>query len=297
MPGNNVKLPFTLPTSPPTLQPPKDFKIPEPKPMSVADGDYSGVYAASLGSAIRLGSGAFVIGWTPFCPSSGPWPGTLNVLRDGSSLLASCARPASPPVIYEYEASPYCRKVREAVAMLDLTVEYRPCPGARQGWSDEQARVTGGRRTVPYLQDGDTGLFESDDIINYLFDKYGPGRGYVPFMLKGDFAVRTCAYAAQLRKYAGSRLLRNARGDMSSMQPVVLWGYEASPFVKPVRETLSALGLRHVMVSCARGSSNRDALFALTGRFQVPYLQDPNTGVQMFESSAIVKYLLDVYTV
>ncbi|RYY70288.1 hypothetical protein EON63_22775 [archaeon] len=76
-----------------------------------------------------------------------------------------------------------------------------------------------------------------------------------------------------------------------------LWGYEASPFVKPVRETLTALGMRHVMVSCARGSSNRDLLFALTGRFQVPFLQDPNTGVQMFESSEIVKYLLSVYTV
>ena len=34
-----------------------------------------------------------------------------------------------------------------------------------------------------------------------------------------------------------------------------------------------------------------------TGRFQVPYLVDPNTGVQMFEGPEIVEYLDAVYTV
>lgn len=31
------------------------------------------------------------------------------------------------------------------------------------------------------------------------------------------------------------------------------------------------------------------------GHFQVPYLEDPNEGVYLFESSAIVKYLEDKY--
>jgi hypothetical protein len=31
------------------------------------------------------------------------------------------------------------------------------------------------------------------------------------------------------------------------------------------------------------------------GHFQVPYLEDPNQGVYLFESSAIVKYLEDTY--
>ena len=31
------------------------------------------------------------------------------------------------------------------------------------------------------------------------------------------------------------------------------------------------------------------------GHFQVPYLEDPNAGVYLFESSAIVKYLEDTY--
>ena len=32
------------------------------------------------------------------------------------------------------------------------------------------------------------------------------------------------------------------------------------------------------------------------GRFQVPFLRDPNTGAELFESAAIVDYLNDVYT-
>ena len=46
----------------------------------------------------------------------------------------------------------------------------------------------------------------------------------------------------------------------------------------------------------ARGSRNRDRMFAEQGRFQVPFLRDPNTGVELFESAEIVAYLNEVYT-
>lgn len=91
-------------------------------------------------------------------------------------------------------------------------------------------------------------------------------------------------------------LVKNARADRHLLQPLTLWGYEGSPFVRPVREALSALGLRHTIVHCARGSANRDRLYRKTGRFQVPYLEDPNTGVSMFESGPMVKYLMAAYT-
>lgn len=306
---------------------PEGFQPPVPKPLSIADGNYAGFLSGAIAAAARLGSGVFVLGWTPLVPAAdkGPWPGTLGLLRDGSTLLSRCNRPKTPPIIYEYEASPFCRKVREACSILDLTVEYRPCPGARQGWSDEMSKLTGGKRTVPFMQDGDVAMFESDDIIRYLFENYGPGADYVPWTLKGDFARNSAAYAASVRGYAGSRLLANVRKDIQSLQPVTLWGYEGSPFVRPVREVLNQLGLQHIMVNCARGSSNRDELYKKTGLFQVPYLEDPNTGksdchisyfhmlrtdkqslfvpclsyiagVQMFESSDIVKYLLATYT-
>jgi len=158
------------------------------------------------------------------------------------------------------------------------------------------ALKTKGKRTVPYMEDGSIKMFESDDIINYLFDTYGPGRSEVPWLLKGDFARITATYAASARGYAGSRLLPKARKDFTTLKPIVLWGYEGSPFVRPVREALGSLGLAHVMINCGRGSQNRDKLFAKTGRFQVPYIEDPNTGINMFESAEIVKYLMAVYT-
>lgn len=80
------------------------------------------------------------------------------------------------------------------------------------------------------------------------------------------------------------------------MKPVELWGYEGSPFVRPVREALNSLALPHRMVYSGRGSSNRDVMREKTSRFQVPYIEDPNTGIKMFESGAIVKYLLETYT-
>ena len=49
-------------------------------------------------------------------------------------------------------------------------------------------------------------------------------------------------------------------------------------------------------VPCARGSPNRDRMMKEMGRFQVPFLRDPNTGAELFESAAIVGYLNDVYT-
>lgn len=156
---------------------PDDFVSPEPKPLSVADGDYASALTGTQALAWRLGTGVFVVGWQPASSQTlpGQWPGTLNLLRDGSSLLSQCKRPEKPIVIYEYEASPFCRKVREACSMLDLTVEYRPCPGARQGWSDTMAQSNPAkRRTVPYMEDYNekqaVKMFESDDIIEYLFD-------------------------------------------------------------------------------------------------------------------------------
>jgi glutathione S-transferase len=38
-------------------------------------------------------------------------------------------------------------------------------------------------------------------------------------------------------------------------------------------------------------------MIAKTGRFQVPFLVDRNTGIEMYEGAEIVEYLEAVYTV
>lgn len=47
--------------------------------------------------------------------------------------------------------------------------------------------------------------------------------------------------------------------------------------------------------TCARGSPKRQELLDRRGHFQVPYIEDPNTGVAMFESKDIVEYLKKTY--
>ena len=112
--------------------------------------------------------------------------------------------------------------------MLDLEVTYLPCPGARAGFAAELGDL-GGKMQVPCMVDpnGDgAAMYESDDIIDYLFDRYGPGKDAVPWLLKGPFALWTCAFASFARGLAGNRLAPNARPDNTRMQPLKLWGDE-----------------------------------------------------------------------
>ena len=62
-----------------------------------------------------------------------------------------------------------------------------------------------------------------------------------------------------------------------------------------VREKLSSLEIPHTVIFTPRGSPNRQMLFEKKGLFQVPYLEDPNTGVAIFESEAINEYLTKQY--
>lgn len=314
---NNVKLmgflDNLLPTtsSTPKVTAPPNFKVPEPKPLTLTrPSDLPSVLKSSLALAVRLGTGAFVLGWkidTLFAPDNdGKYALSLGPfrIRDSSSVLGDAPRPEKPLILYEYDASPFCKRVREMINLLDLTVEYRPCPGARQGQFSQELLQRTGRQTVPYLVDPNTNeeMFESNDIIEYLLKTYGPSpddfdrKALWPITFE-SFSIATCTMVAILRDMPGSRRQENARPDNEDMKPLELWGYECSPFVRPVREKLGSLCLPHKMVSCSRGSANRNVMMKKAGRFQVPYLVDPNTGVEMFEGPEICEYLEQVYTV
>ncbi|KAL3925542.1 MAG: hypothetical protein SGILL_000337 [Bacillariaceae sp.] len=302
------------PSATPKVTVPDDFVIPEPKPLALSEStDLLRFSKSTLALFLRLATGTFVLGWkidNIFYDSDKAEPGEKYALRlgplairDSSSVLANAPRPKQPLMLYEYDASPYCKRVRETINLLDLSVEYRPCPGARQGFSDELFQKTG-RRTVPYLVDPNTdeGLFESKDIINYLLKNYGPPeddfdmKALWPITFEA-FSLFTATQVAILLGIPGGQRQANARPDNEQMKPLELWGYETSPFVRPIREKLGSLCLPHVMVSCSRGSANRDKMIEKMGSFQVPLLVDPNTGIEMFESSEIEKYLEAVYTV
>ncbi|EKX35174.1 hypothetical protein GUITHDRAFT_43846, partial [Guillardia theta CCMP2712] len=109
-------------------------------------------------------------------------PSSYSVFRFGGfmvseeSATSSFPRPALPLQIYEFESCPFCRKVREAVAILDLDVEFLPCPKGG-GVYRAQVQEMGGKQQFPFLVDPNTGtkMYESDDIVDYLFRNYGDG--------------------------------------------------------------------------------------------------------------------------
>ena len=217
--------------------------------------------------------------------------------------------------------------------MLDLACEMRPCPlGAtrhRKLLAAERSpasprTATGGDagaspvsnepdETLPFLTDASTGvaLSGADAIVAYLYATYLDGAAPSPWWAPRPLASARASLASAARGGADAlgagadvtgalrerhrrRVLREAlpwrsRSRCSSGRT------RRRRFARWREETLSALEIPYVSQPCARGSPRRTALQRRAGTFQVPYLEDPNTGVAMFESAEIVAYLRASY--
>ena len=201
--------------------------------------------------------------------------------------------PAQLLELYDFEACPYCRKVREVLCELDL--DYLAHPVAHGSPRRAELSRRGGKVQAPFLVDPNTNveLYESDDIIAYLNATYGAGRraGWrlpVPHLL--DDVDSMLASAVRLGR--GARCRGRQRADL---RPLTLYNMEGSPFCRKVREALSELDLEHVVRNLPKGSPKRDELVRRGGKMQVPYLVDPNTGTETYESDDIVGYLQKRY--
>jgi glutathione S-transferase len=79
-------------------------------------------------------------------------------------------------------------------------------------------------------------------------------------------------------------------------QPLVLYEFESCPFCRKVREGFTALDLEAEIRPCPKGGSRyRDWVIEHGGKAQFPYLVDPNTGKEMYESDAILDYVFERY--
>lgn len=218
-----------------------------------------------------------------------------TVLRGGLGLRVGQvgARPSEPLQVYEFEGCPFCRKVREALTMLDLEAEIYPCPKGGERFRSVLMEI-GGKAQFPYLVDPNTGksLYESGDIVDYLFAQYGVGEA--PAALRGGPIATLAVVASGLgRGTAGSAV----RPSKAPAKPLELYSFEASPFCRLVREVLCELELPYLLRNVAKGSARRATFRARSGKIQVPYLIDPNTGIEMFESADIIAYLEATYSV
>lgn len=260
-------------------------------------GQSDDIVTASLAIPFRLGTGVFALGYSVSLVSPDEVaPDEYALDFQGrkvkeSSKIGQCPRPEKPIEIYEFEGCPFCRKVREMVAVLDLDVLFYPCPKNGPTFRPKVLEM-GGKQQFPYMVDPNTGvaMYESDAIIKYLADKYGDGT--VPIMLSlGILTTITAGLAMSGRSGKGSKYTPAKLPP----EPIELWAYEGSPFCKIVRETLVELELPHLLHSCARGSPRRQEFLKKYGIFQAPYIEDPNTGVKMFESADIIDYLRATY--
>lgn len=225
------------------------------------------VVTAWTGSALRLGAG-------------------LRCMRG-----AIGPRPERSLVIYEFEGCPYCRKVREALVSLDLSATIKPCPKGGTRFRPEVLE-RGGKHLFPYLVDPNAGveMYESDDIIRHLFARYGTRSA--PFYLRlGPLTTASSSLASLTRPSRGMR----ARPSRAPAEPLELWSFEASPFCKLVREVLCELELPYLLHNVGKGSPSRQAFVERSGKMMVPYLVDPNSGVEMHESADIILYLNERY--
>ncbi len=215
---------------------------------------------------------------------------TVSRLGAGVTAAPPAHRPERLLELYEFEACPFCRKVRDALTELDLEAMIYPCPKNGTVYRPEAVQL-GGKAQFPYLVDPntDTRMYESDAITDYLFATYG---GRAPGMLlRGPLATASSGLASAFRPVSGLR----ARPSRRPASPLELWSFEASPFCRIVREALCELELPYVLHNVGKNGAGRPAFVARSGKMMVPYLYDPNTGREMFESAEIRDYLNATY--
>ncbi|MCL6232869.1 MULTISPECIES: glutathione S-transferase N-terminal domain-containing protein [Acinetobacter] len=220
--------------------------------------------------------------------------------------------------LYEFEGSPYCRRVREVLTTLNLDYEVYPCPkGAKKYRLDVQK--LGGKQQFPFLVDDNTGdrLYESQQIIHHLFKHYGK-TGQTPKRYANYPKIPYVAYVGTLINGAqGVWVQRKVIHRDAPSQLLELWGFEASPYTRIVRSALSEMELAYTFHNVAKerwqdqglaimrlkpgkyvplkGGKREQVLKIMGNNIQVPYLKDPNTGVELFESEKIVQYLKKQY--
>ncbi|WP_418320821.1 glutathione S-transferase N-terminal domain-containing protein [Piscinibacter sakaiensis] len=233
---------------------------------------------------------------------------TMDLWR-GTMLLPTVRRPKKKLKLYDLEGSTACRQVREVLTALGLDAVVLPCPIGGKRFRPTAEALLGDGEDLPLLVDADAGVRVSGaaPVIEHLFRRYAgtaPPRAYQA----GAVSARLAALGSLLR---GGRGI-DARPARRPRRRLVLWSFESSPYSRLVRERLTELELAYQLHNVGKEAvgelgpaaqrlspgpyrpepgGRRAEMFERTGRVQLPYLEDPNTGEALFESDAIIDYL------
>lgn len=242
-------------------------------------------------------------------------PPTSDLLR---SFLASTARgwrgtqivrrapaPRKRLVVFDRENDANCRLLRELLTELQLDALIQPCPRGGQRFS---RKLPPGAH-LPFLIDSDrqvkaNGLGAALDHLTSVYAGAAWSSG-----LLGSWPMRLSSrLASRLRGPVGEQV----QSSRAPRRPLELYSFESSPYSRLVRERLCELELPWVLRSFGkeqlgdwgppglrftlkpwtpRPGGRREAMLSRTGKAQVPCLIDPNEGVELFESDAILAHL------
>ncbi|MED6132720.1 hypothetical protein PIB30_021546 [Stylosanthes scabra] len=212
-----------------------------------------------------------------------------------SKLYTSLETPITPNLhLFEFEACPFCRRVREALTELDLSVQVYPCPKGSVRHR-EVVRRTGGKEQFPFLIDQNCGvsMYESGDIVKYLFERYGEGTS--PSLGLLESTILTGWMPTILRAGRGMTLWERSRLDLPPVK-LELFSYENNPYARIVREALCELELPYTLQNVGEGSRHIKLLLDASGSKEVPYMIDHNTGFQSGDYKIILSYLFETYS-
>lgn len=253
--------------------------------------------------------------------------GTLGMLLSEGKGFSGTAFPKQPPKLlqlYEFEACPYCRRVRQALTTLNLDYEVYPCPKNGALYRPKVKEMTG-KEQFPFLVDPNTQttLLESGAIIDYLFRTYGKKGKEAPSawrnLPKRDIKRTLISAVSMLRGLRADKY--NISRINTGKQPQKLlevYGFDMSPFTRLVRERLTELEIPYITRNVAKErwqdmglavlrakpgtyrpirAGKRDAIMndEMGGKMQLPFLVDPNTQTRMFESKDIMAYINKTY--
>lgn len=230
----------------------------------------------------------------------------------GSGASKTVVQPVKPIKLYDRENCPKCRLVREALTELNLDVNIYPCPEGGHRYLDTAMEESAGEG-IPLLIDENTGekVLGVHGIATYLFRQY---RNVAPperFKDSG-LPIYTSKLASLTRYSQGN----HARPSKPANQMLTLYSFESSPFSRLVRERLCEYELAYRLINIGKqqlsdvGPANarlslkpykplentkRWDFWQVHGNVQVPFLIDPNTNTEMFESADILDYLDRTY--
>jgi len=80
-----------------------------------------------------------------------------------------------------------------------------------------------------------------------------------------------------------------------SLKPVTLWGHDSGPNAWKVAIVLEELKVPYTFKFIEFPDMKKEPYESINPNGRVPAIQDPNTGIKLWESGAIIEYLIETY--